>query len=97
MLGAGVKPENHYLEAPLTAQIVIFLLSTLFFSLRLANKGRRILPWCWDDTTCVIAWGFCHSLMMITVAEVKLDVGRALWAQAFWQINLTLELLWVSQ
>lgn len=97
MLGAGVAPQNHYNEGSLQVQIIITVLSTVFFFLRLGNKFGRLSSWGWDDTACAAAWVACILLAGIAVGEVEVHAGRSLWAQEYWQIDATVMLVWVGQ
>lgn len=55
-IGCGVDPIIEGPENFMLPEIIVFVASTVFFILRLANRATRMAPWGWDDTTISIAW-----------------------------------------
>ncbi|KAJ4392974.1 hypothetical protein N0V93_002178 [Gnomoniopsis smithogilvyi] len=96
-LGCGVTPVIEGAENFMLPEVIVFVASTLFFVLRLANRATRMAPWGWDDTTISISWLSCACFLGVGIVEVKLDAGSPLWDKEFWQIDAALEVFFISE
>ncbi|KAJ4417799.1 hypothetical protein N0V82_005965 [Gnomoniopsis sp. IMI 355080] len=96
-IGCGVTPVIEGPENFMLPEVIVFVASTVFFALRLANRATRMAPWGWDDTTISISWISCVCFLGVGIIELKLDAGAPLWDKEFWQIDAALEVWYISE